>query len=250
MKAANLSGVKHWNCWVTQSLGVWLRHLWPVVIADKKKKKQLAPLLTPGITVCARGNITVVERFRRLPKCTVSITCTRHCIFQPDVQWTVQHLLSSSLFKLSSHRRQNRSLISIQNLMNVNDVLTRQEYVCDSPVFILSFFRVEWAEKDFLGWLGQRELRWMPTCDFLFYLYKNIDSIIVKQNDCLSLAGRARYCRKCWTHGRKSKKPTDVTASIFSQCLSIHPSNTESVNFRAWWVSSDLWERQDWRGRR
>ncbi len=36
----------------------------------------------------------------------------------------------------------------------------------------------------------------------------------------------------------------------FSKCPSSHPPNTASVYFRAWWVSSDLWERQGWQERR
>lgn len=78
MRAANLSGVKLWNCWVTQSLGVWLTHLWPAVIAGKKA---LSPPLNPGSYCLCKRNITVIEHFPSLPKCTVSITCKRHYIF-------------------------------------------------------------------------------------------------------------------------------------------------------------------------
>lgn len=78
VKAANLSGFKLWNCWVTQSLGVWLRHLWPGVIAGKRA---LSPPLNPGNYCLCYRNITAIEHFHNMPKCTVSITCTCHCIF-------------------------------------------------------------------------------------------------------------------------------------------------------------------------
>lgn len=62
MKAANLPGVKLWNCWVTQSLGVWLRHLWPAVIAGKRA---LSPPLNPGNYCLCKRNITAIEHFHR-----------------------------------------------------------------------------------------------------------------------------------------------------------------------------------------
>lgn len=36
---------------------------------------------------------------------------------------------------------------------------------------VCPFFRVEWAEKDFLGRLGQRELRWIKTILTYFLLF-------------------------------------------------------------------------------
>lgn len=49
--------------------------------------------------------------------------------------------------------------------------------------------------------------------------------------------------------GERVRNP-DMVSSILPRCPPIHPYNVKSVRFRAWWVSSDLWERRDWQERR
>lgn len=95
-----------------------------------------------------------------------------------------------------------------------------------SLFYVNSFFRVEWAEKDFLGRLGQRELRWIKSIVFFsLFLKTKYWFIYFKQmtnNMCFS-AGRDWCHRKSWTHGRKSKKPWH-SHFRFSKCPFIRPT--------------------------
>ncbi len=156
VKAADLSGVKLWNCWVTQSLGVWLRRLWPGVIAGKKA---LSPPINPRNYCLCKRNIAVIEHFHSLPKCTVSITCTRHNIFAAarTVSRNSCRRLPSSLFKLSSHRHRHKQILYVYRefVQNINCTLTGK---CMSVIHYLFFcyvlFQGRMGRKGFPGKVG------------------------------------------------------------------------------------------------
>ncbi len=103
-KAANCSGVKLWNCWVTQSLGVWLPLLWPEEFAGEKA---LSPPRNPGITVRAGGTLQSLNAFTAsqnvlsaVPAHAIAYFSSMYCELQ-QLQTTFRLLVS-----LSSHRKQ------------------------------------------------------------------------------------------------------------------------------------------------
>lgn len=123
---------------------------------------------------------------------------------------------------------------------------------------VCPFFRVEWAEKDFLGRLGQRELRWIKTILTYFLLFLKYNKYLfnyckqmTRNTVYLSLQGEPGITGNVGPMGERVRHLNTATSIFcFSKYLSIHPSNIVSVHFRAWLVSSGLWARRDWQGRR
>lgn len=106
-------------------------------------------------------------------------------------------------------------------------------HVCNSLFIILwyvPFFRVEWAEKDFLGRLGQRELRWIKTILTYFLLFLKYNKYLF--NYCkqmtrntlyLSLQGEPGITGNVGPMGERVRHFNTATSIFcFSKYLSIH----------------------------
>lgn len=130
--------------------------------------------------------------------------------------------------------------------MNVNDAFTAQWMsVAHYSLFYdsISFFRVEWEEKDFLGRLARREWRWInPNSFTCASLYPKIQDRCTFHNKFMNnigfaSAGRSWYPRKSWAHRRNSKKPWHCfflfwMIILFSQAT--YPGNSFHSIIQCW----------------
>lgn len=95
---------------------------------------------------------------------------------------------------------------------------------------VCPFFRVEWAEKDFLGRLGQRELRWIKTILIYFLLFLKYNKYLfnyckqmTRNTVCLSLQGEPGITGNVGPMGERVRHLNTATSIFFFQ-ISIYSS--------------------------